>query len=73
MDKTTLLFNACLDLLNDRCPKIEKAQLCRYFEDDNGYGCDLCWSNYVFDIMNGDDPGHLYTDKHLPVKFGYTR
>ena len=53
--KAIKLFHCALAVLNDWCPFEEQHQLCRRNEDYLEGICDLCWSNYLFKVINGEE------------------
>jgi len=51
--KEEKLFQCAFRILLDQCPVDPRQYLCRESEEFDEEACLRCWSDYLFDVVNG--------------------
>ena len=53
MTKEEKLFRCAFQILLDQCPEDPRRYLCRESDEYDEEACLRCWSDYLFDVVNG--------------------
>ena len=53
MTKEEKLFQCAFRILLDQCPENPRRYLCRESDEYDEEACLRCWSDYLFDVVNG--------------------